>query len=202
MTDLLESEIQKSSRNGRAASRQPGRQAQRTNERGMAPVIGRNGEILSRKRRSGIDIFDIPKELIPEGWEYQWCAVSVVGNKEILLDQNLLMAENGWRPVPSDRYPGRFMPEGHKGNIIRGDQMLMERPSILCQEARAEDERNARQLVSDRNESLKIQKAKGDMPDGFEMSRKYRGTGGDVRMTIDPGLDIPPPQHQLAEPGD
>ena len=167
---------------------------------GKGEVIGRGGEVLSRKRTQAGDIFDIPKALIPQGWEYQWCAVSVVGNTEILLDQNLMFAENGWRPVPSDRYPGRFMPAGHKGSIVRGGQMLMERPSSLSDDARAEDVRLARQLISDRNESLKLSGMKKNMADGFEMGGKYRGTGGDIRMSIDRALDVPAPAHPLADP--
>lgn len=204
--DDLDAQIEKvdgRTREGRAAragvraprrgTRQPARETE---------VIGRNGEVLSRKRTSTGDIFDIPASLIDPGWEMQWCAVSVVGNSEILMDQNLMMAENGWRPVPAERFPGRFMPVAHKGSIVRGGQMLMERPKALCDQARAEDVRAAKQLISDRNESLKLTGVRKGMADGFEMSRRYRGTGGDVKMSIDPALDIPVPQHQLAEPGD
>lgn len=190
---------------GRAASRQPARQtAQREPVRQAARngvVVGRNGEVLTRKRTSTGDIFDIPANLIEPGWEFQWCAVTVVGNSEILMDQNLMMAENGWRAVPAERFPGRFMPEGHKGSIIRGGQMLMERPKTLCDQARADDIKAARQLVSDRNESLKLTGMKKNMVDGFEMGQRYRGTGGDVRLSIDPALDAPQPSHTLAEPG-
>jgi hypothetical protein len=184
-------------RAARSGVREPARSASRA-----GVVLGRNGEELSRKRTTTKDIFDVPKDLIPPGWEYQWCAVTVVGNSEILMDQNLMMAENGWRPVPADRHTGRFMPAGHTGSIIRGGQMLMERPAQLCDEARAEDVRNARQLISDRNDALKLSGVKKGMPEGFEMSRRYRGTGGDLRMAIDPALDIPTPQHTLAEPGE
>jgi len=179
----------------KAAIHEPTRTPMRAGE-----AIGRSGEVLSRKRTAAGDIFDIPKSLIPEGWEYQWCAVSVVGNTEILLDQNLMSAENGWRAVPADRYPGRFMPVGHKGPIIRGGQMLMERPKSLSDEARAEDARMAKQLISDRNESLKLSGMKKNMGDGFEMGSKYRGTGGDIRLSIDRALDAPAPSHQLADP--
>src|ERR1035437_3286134 len=123
-----------------APARAPTRELTRSPIRssGKAETIGRNGEVLSRKRTAAGDIFAIPLELIPKGWEYQWCAVSVVGNTEILLDQNLMFAENGWRAVPADRSPGRFMPVGHKGSIVRGGQMLMEPPKSLSDEARAE----------------------------------------------------------------
>ena len=188
-----------------APSRAPIREQARTPTRalGKNEAIGRSGEVLSRKRTQAGDIFDVPKELIPVGWEYQWCAVSVTGNTEILLDQNLMFAENGWRSVPSDRYPGRFMPVGHKGSIIRGGQMLMERPKTLSDEARSEDVRLAKQLISDRNESLKLSGMKKNMADGFEMSGKYRGTGGGVRMQIDKSLDVLRddirPHHQIEE---
>ncbi len=163
-------------------------------------ALGRNGEVLSRKRTATGDIFAIDPALIPVGWSYQWCAVSIVGNTEILLDQNLMFAENGWRAVPSDRYPGKFMPAGHKGSIIRGGQILMERPEKLSQEAQAEDVKAAKQLISDRNDSLKLSGMKKQMADGFEMSQKYRGTGGDIRMSIDRALDLPPQApHEVAD---
>lgn len=181
------------------SSREPTRTG-RAPPRGRSEAVGRNGEVLSRKRTSTGDIFAIPVELIPKDWEYQWAAVSVTGNAEILLDQNLMFSENGWRAVPSDRYPGRFMPVGHKGSIIRGGQMLMERPKSLCDEARAEDIRAAKQLMSDRNDALKLSGVRKQMGDGFEMSGKYRGTGGNIKMSIDPALDIPAPAHQLADP--
>lgn len=167
---------------------------------GRVQVTGRNGEVLSRQRTQTGDIYEIPRELIPQGWDYQWCAVSVVGNTEILMDQNLMMAENGWRPVPAERHPGRFMPVGHKGSIVRGGQMLMERPMALSEEARAEDIRAAHRLISDRNESLKLGSVKKEMAQGFEMSNKYRGTGGSIKMDIDRGLDIPRPSYDLADP--
>lgn len=176
----------------RAATRTPVREPTRTPARspGRGEALGRNGEILSRKRTQAGDIFEIPKDLVPQGWAYQWAAVSVTGNTEILLDQNLMFAENGWRPVPSYRYPGRFMPAGHKGSIIRGGQMLMERPQSLSDEARAEDVKAAKQLISDRNESLKLSGVKKGLQDGFEMSERYRGTGGGVRLQIDKSLDV------------
>lgn len=185
-----------------AARSGPAREPSRSPARAAGVVLGRDGEELSRKRTSTKDIFDVPKDLIEEGWEYQWCAVTVTGNSEILMDQNLMMLENGWRAVPASRHKGRFMPAGHSGSIIRGGQMLMERPKDLCDQARAEDVRNAKQLISDRNDALKLSGVKKALPEGFQMSNRYRGTGGDMRMSIDPALDIPMPQHQLAEPGE
>lgn len=198
LVEAVNKEKQSVSKAQGSRARTPMRTGQRAD--GRIQATGRNGEVLSRNRTQTGDIFEIPRELIPDGWDYQWCAVSVTGNTEILLDQNLMMAENGWRPVPSSRHPGRFMPVGHKGNIVRGGQMLMERPMALSIEAREEDIRAAHQLISDRNESLKLGSVKKEMGQGFEMSKKYRGTGGDIRMSIDKALDVPAAKYDLADP--
>ncbi len=138
--------------------------------------------------------------MIPAGWRYQWNVITVVGNSEIAADQSHGMYQNGWRPVPAERYAGTLVPANAKGNIMRGGQRLEERPEALCIEAQEEDIRAAKQLISDRNDSLKLSGVRKQMGDGFEMSGKYRGTGGSIRMQIDKSLDMPvPPQHTLAE---
>ena len=166
------------------------RQPARTRSDGRIEVEGRGGEVLSRTRTYVGDIFEITKELIPQNWSYQWNAVSIAGNSEIILDQNHMMHQNGWRPVPAERYAGTLVPKGATGNIIRGQQMLMERPQELTDEANREDQRNADALIRDRNESLKLTKVRDQLPDGMEMSRKYRGTGGGMKMAIDKSLDV------------
>lgn len=186
--------------NVRDQIREPMREA-----RGGLVVQGHNGEQLSRKRKDdGTDPFFIPPDLIPPGWSYQWVAQSVKGSQDEVADHNLMLYENGWRAVPADRHPGRFMPVGHKGNIIRGAQMLMERPKALTDEANAEMVEKARQQMMDRDEALMGNKAalRQAMRNGMEMGGKYRGTGGSLKMSIDPALDIPAPSHPLAEPGE
>jgi len=183
----------------RRETREPTREATRRNTRDKVEVVGRNGERLSRRREMGIDPFHIDPAIIPKGWEYQWNTISVTGNKDVVADMNLLMMENGWRAVPSSRHPGRYMPAGYNGAIIRGGLQLEERPKALSDEARAEDLRAAKQLVSDRNEALQLTTLRGRMADGFEMGGKYRGTGGNVRISIDQGGDIAPPQHEVEE---
>ena len=182
-----------------------GRQTRgRTREATRAPTVirGRDGEVLSRTRSGTADPFEIPDDIIPPNWTYQWNVVSVTGNSDVCLDQSIGMYENGWRPVPAERHPGRFLARGTKGEIIRGGQRLEERPMQLTLDAKAEDVRNARQLLSDRNESLKLSGVPKAMPDGFEMNSRRRGTGGNIRMSIDPALDIEAPSHTLAGPGD
>lgn len=186
--------------------RPPGRRNQPRDaaRSGSRTYIGRDGEELSRTRKSGLDPFFVPKNFPPPGWEYQWCATAAVGNKEVVRSQNIEFFQNGWRPVPAKRHDGFFLPKGEDGPVIVRDQMLMERPTEMCEDARAEDQRNAIQQMRDRDESLMGGKAnlKGAMRDGIEMGGKYRGTGGNLRMSIDPALDVPMPSHKLAEPGE
>lgn len=168
----------------------------REGRRGRVEVRGRGGEVLTRKRSGTVDIFETPPA--EAGWEFQWIAHTVHGNSEIVADQNLLMTENGWRPVDASRFPGRFMPAGYKGHIVRGGQGLYERPASLSEEARNEDLRKARQLITDRNESLQLTRVRKEMADGFEMSGKYRGTGGNIKIQMDRNVDMPRPEYTLA----
>lgn len=192
---------------GRAASRQPARQTA-THDPIRQParngvVLGRDGEVLSRTRTETGDPYHIPEHIVPTGWSYQWNVVTVYNSQDQCMSQTMGMFENGWRPVPAERHDGMFVPRGTKGEILRGGQRLEERPATLTAQAKAEDVMKAKRQISDRNESLMLEVKKG-MKNGMEMGKKYRGTGGDMsmRMSIDPTLDIPAPQHQLAEPGE
>lgn len=182
-------------RHTRAIPRQT-RQSGRTTR---TEARGRDGEILTRRRIQGGDTYHIPESLKDPGWDYQWIAVSVTGNSEVVADQNLQMLENGWRPVMADRFPGRYMPAGHKGHIVRGGQGLYERPMSMSDEARREDTQIALAQMRDRDQSLMGRKAnvQGAMGNGMSMdSSRYRGTGGRLQMSIDPALDIAAPQYE------
>jgi hypothetical protein len=188
----------------RVPVREPSHEPVHEPQREDGVVIGRDGEVLSRTRKALRDVYEVPPEIVPVGWRYQWNLHSVVGSTDAALEQGLEMAGNGWRPVPAERYPGRFMPVGYKGPIIRGGLRLDERPEILSKEAEAEELSKALRQVSDRDESLMGRKANvtGAMQGGFEMNRRYRGTGADVKMNIERSMDIPRPKHTLAEPGE
>ena len=164
-------------------------------------VYGRDGEVLTRSRVAGVDPFNIPPQIIPPGWVYQWNTVTVTGNADIVMDQGMQMHENGWRPVPGDRHPGRFVPLGHTGAIIRGGMRLEERPKALNDQAAAEEKALAKQQMMDRDQSLMGGKAnlRGTVPSEITDRTKYRGVGADLRMSIDPGLDVPAPTHKLVE---
>src|SRR6185369_1579353 len=85
---------------------------------------------------------------IPPGMEYQWIRHTVHGDPS---DSELFdMQENGWRAVPHDRHAARFAPTmveasilKNKGCIMRGGQLLVERTTTMCEEARRQQKRDA-----------------------------------------------------------
>lgn len=174
----------------RDASRQPDREV--SARAGAVVVQGRNGEMLTRRRTQVGDPFEVPQNEIPAGWSYQWNPVTVTG-KEMVAEQ-VLMQQNGWRPVPANRHPGRWFPPDYQGAIVVQGLRLEERPMALTQEALREDNMRARNQVRDQTDSLRLtQKA---MP-GAHVAEQRQVAG--MRMSIDPALDIPLPAHQPAD---
>lgn len=183
----------------RAATRQPARDATReticiTPRRGAMVVTGRDGEQLTRRRTQVGDPYHVPGKEIPDGWTYQWNPVTVL-NEEQTRMQNMHYA-NGWRPVLAQRHPGRWTKPGHTGDIIVEGLRLEERPEELTDEALQEEAHKARQQVRDQTESLRLSKK---LPEGFQAGQRYRGTGADVRLSIDRSLEIPPSEYQPAD---
>lgn len=162
---------------------------------------GRNGEVLTRNATLGLDQFEIPAALKEKGWDYQWLTERVYNDTDITRRHSNTMYQAGWRPVmATGRWNGVFAPPAYTGHITLGDSALYERPLEMTNEARTEDVKRARQQMSDRDQSLMGGKANlRNLPDGMEMSKRYRGTGADLRMSIDPALDVPVPSHQLAD---
>lgn len=209
----IDSAEETSGRRGPGRSRNADRQPERerpervmrdgkvsVDQHGRVSVEGRDGEMLAR-RHSGLgdkDIFDIPQNIIPPGWDYQWNVYTVAGMPS---DKDRLgMIENGWRPVPAERHAGLFMPADYKGPIIRDGLILDERPLALSEEARRDDNRRAVAQVSDKNRELGL---KDKLPRGFSDSReRYKGAGTQIKTQIDPGYDIPRPQYELASGGE
>lgn len=189
-----------------AVQRTPSRQPTRTEgtrdtarepaRSGAVIVMGRNGEVLTRRHTATLDKFDVPLNEIPAGWSYQWNTITVLNkglDEVVVADRE--MYNQGWRPVPATRHDGRFAPHGFEGAIILEGMRLEERPASLTKEAKAEDEMKAKSLIRDRTDALRMtQKA---LPGAGVASS--RGNAGGMRMSIDPGLDIPSPQHELEE---
>lgn len=160
---------------------------------GKAQALGRDGEVLTRKRTTNSDQFHIPPEIIPTGWDYQWQAIEVTGQPQTAA--MIAMAENGWRPVPASRHPGRFMPADYppNGPIVRDGLRLEERPMILTIEARREEALKAGQLVKDQVEQLGLSTK---MPDGFsrDNGRLRQMERAGTSRTYAPEPSIPRPQ--------
>lgn len=162
---------------------------------GRAVTVGRSGEELSRTRPVNSDVYDVPKEIVPQGWDYQWNPVEVLGKPLSAIEANIALAmhQNGWRDVPADRHPGRFMPLGHKGAIIRDSLVLQERPMALTLEARAEELTKARAQVNDQIAQLGLSEK---LPPGFsrDNSRLRAMERQQTRTTYEPAPDAPRPQ--------
>jgi len=168
---------------------------QLTPRRGAMVVTGRNGEELTRRRTQVGDVYHVPRQAIPDGWDYQWNPVTVHNEATIEL-QNVHFA-NGWRPVPADRHPGRWTRPAATGDIIVGGLRLEERPEELTFEALAEEESKARRQVRDQSDILKLSKK---MPEGFSMKQNQRAgrmsPGGNINITIDKSMQIPPSEYE------
>lgn len=183
----------------RAPARDPNRDEARAHSRtGGVQVMGRDGTVLTRRRTSVGDKFEVPLNEIPAGWSYQWNAVTILGKgvDEVVVGDRQ-MYDNGWRPVPASRHDGRFAPHGFEGAIVLDGQRLEERPASLTKEAKDEDTIRAKMQVRDRTDALRL--TQKQLP-GSEVARARNQAGG-MKMSIDPGLDIPHPEHELDEEG-
>lgn len=179
------------------ALREAPREDEPLRENGRAPIRGRDGEILTRKRSVSSDQFHIPPHIVPDGWAYQWNTVTVLGEPQI--QAQIGMRENGWRPVPLDRHKDRFGYPGLKGNeIIRDGLRLEERPIELNEEASYEERMKANRQVQDQIDQHGLS---ARMPDGFSRDnpnlRRMERSG--TSRTYAPAPDAPRPRYEIEE---
>lgn len=139
---------------------------------------------------AGGDIYERVKA--PPGWSFQWNAVTALGKE--MDEHELQMYANGWRPVPSSRFPGIFTSPGFEGQIVVKGLRLEERPETLTQEALYEDQMRAQKQTRDQTDALRLTQAK--LP-GAEVGRR----GNHIALKIDKSFtaDIPRPQHMIDE---
>lgn len=105
-----------------------------------------------KKDASSDDIFYIPVHEIPEGSSYEWKRWSVNGLEDPFYIAQL--REQGWEPVDPKRHPN-WLPPGYTAtHIIKGGQILMERPQELTDEARAESRQLARRQIREAEQRL------------------------------------------------
>jgi hypothetical protein len=178
-------------------TRDPARElARETTRRGAVVAVGHGGEKLTRRRTSVGDKFAVPQNEIPAGWDYQWNTVTVLNKETKDIERgDLMMHENGWRPVPASRHPGRWTPPGFEGSIIIEGLRLEERPLSLSKEAQQEDTARAKAQVRDRTDALRM--TQRQLPGANVALQRNGAIGMGMKMSIDPALDIPRPEHQI-----
>ena len=72
-----------------------------------------------------IDPFHIDPAIVPEGWEYQWNVLTVLGQEQVQLKK--FMANGGWHPVPFRKHARYFPGYERDGEIHYGGQRLERR---------------------------------------------------------------------------
>jgi len=114
------------------------------------------------------DEFYVNLAAVPPDVSVEWKRLSNVGEENPFYIAR--MREQGWEPVnPLDHPDWVPVPPGYdKTTIIKGGQILMERPMSLTKEARAESKTAAKQQVREAEQRL------GMTPKG-EMTRDHDG---------------------------
>ena len=126
----------------------------------MAELRGLHGDHIIDE---GNDKFAIDRDIIPDGWDYEWKRNTVLGKGDPAYETAL--ARSGWEPVPTGRHP-QYMPHGTPGSapIMRDGNILMERPLELTQEAQRNALRQARNQVRIKEEQLTHAPGPGQFP--------------------------------------
>ena len=108
----------------------------------------------TRRRKDSVieDIFYFPVDEIPEGSSYEWKRWTVNGEENPFYIAS--MREQGWEPVDPKRHPSQVPPGYNQPYIIKGGQILMERPIELTQEARAEQRQLAKRQIREAEQRL------------------------------------------------
>jgi len=116
-----------------------------------AAAARRAAEIRSNQvDDDGVDEFKLPRA--PDGWTYEWKTKSVMGaiNHAHLTE----LRRQGWEEVPTSRHPEEMPLGGHDTVIERKGMILMQRPTVIVEEARAIQIAKARNQVRFKEEQL------------------------------------------------
>jgi hypothetical protein len=116
-----------------------------------AAAARRAAEIRSNQvEDDGVDEFKLPRA--PDGWTYEWKTKAVMGaiNHAHLTE----LRRQGWEEVPTARHPEEMPLGGHDPVIERKGMILMQRPTVIVDEARAIQIARARNQVKFKEEQL------------------------------------------------
>lgn len=107
------------------------------------------------------DKFYIDPASIPDGMDYEFHAISILGKENT--QQLINWERNRWTPVPADRHPeigGEPVDEksryARSGGIVIEGQMLFERPKAITNEARRRERGAANDQLRNQIERLKL----------------------------------------------
>lgn len=132
---------------------------------------------LTRKSKTGAtDRYGIDPSLVPAGMTYEWKRKTFLGKEDS--EHQLNLTQDGWKAVPAERHTE--LATG-KGEIVRGGLVLMERPTYLTEEARAEERGEASSIVA--SQMQKLTGGIPDLPAGFDR-RPTRLNKGYERTSI------------------
>lgn len=119
--------------------------AKETSEDSKARAEARIRAIRGNPELQGMERDKYYAPSAPDGWSYEWKLKSVMNQDD--LDRIRQNEAAGWEPVPLSRHP-ELMPKGWQGETIEvGGLVLMERPKLFTDEAKAEEHRLAREAV-------------------------------------------------------
>ena len=135
--------------------RKPMRESMRESD--LARAERRAAEILGAINTldDGVDEFRIDRDMVPEGWSYEWKRKTVMGQEDV--GYQTALARSGWEPVDvnKDSKHRALMGADWKGQTIeRKGMILMERPKSITDEARRLESRRARGQVQIKEEQL------------------------------------------------
>ena len=148
-------------------------------------TIVRNGITYTRALNSRADTTWVDPRIIPEGMVYQWNRISVYNQPDV--QNQVLNANTGWTPVPSDRHPGTFMPKDHKGDIVNGGLRLEERPIEWDVAARLKEKKEAQRQYTDSFREFGLEP---DRPDYISTSTPA-ARGASFARRVNEQVDIP-----------
>lgn len=138
----------------RNADRAPQHIAASTEREPLRDPVHEKPRTRTRMGRTSVadDPFYIPLDEIPEGSSYEWKRFSVNGLEDPFYIAQ--MRQQGYEPVDPRRHPNWVPPGFSEPHIIKGGQILMERPIELYEEAVRERSQMSRQQVREAEERL------------------------------------------------